>query len=406
MKLGYLILLSVALIGMVSCEAPAPTPTPSASAPPPTPIPAPTPLPTPKSAPTPTIPTSEHQQEEVYYLLVGTNEPEKYILPTFEELEREKGGLARNYPGTVKGVHEPSPDYANRLIRKWLPELEDSGLNTFQVLPHYFYENNEFVLRSVVTSMDCLMGEKAERDYIDQVVKAKKAGFAVHLMPICSPAPEVAPDPDAINEFALREARKWAQVAEEYQVEYFSPFGEYERAIARQGLSEAVAVERVNSWNQKVLAEVRPVFKGKIILKVGAKFLDSDPAQFASGYDMLTVTTTGFPSAARFEEDLNRFPERIRGIFDKAQEVAERDNVEWMAHFFISTEGRPEEQSVEIFSIVFEEYTKTLREEQKPVGFTFTGWEASARRMKDTEVVPFLKQFFHDIDSAEFDGTE
>ncbi len=114
----------------------------------------------------PTTPTPEHQQEEVYYLLVGTGEPEKYILPTFEELEREKGGLARSYPRTVKGVHEPSPDYANRLIRKWLAELGDSGVNTFQVLPHYFYENNEFVLRSVVTSMGCLMGEKAERESI------------------------------------------------------------------------------------------------------------------------------------------------------------------------------------------------------------------------------------------------
>ena len=121
---------------------------------------------------------------------------------------------------------------------------------------------------------------------------------------------------------------------------------------------------------------------------------------------MLTVTTTGFPRAVKFEEELNRFPGRIQGIFDKAQEVAERDNVEWMAHFFLSTEGRPEEQCVEIFSIVFEEYKKTLNEEQKPVGFTFTGWEASARRMKDSEVVPFLKQFFHDIDSAEFNGTE
>ncbi len=277
------------------------------------------------------------------------------------------------------------------------------------MLPHYFYINNEFVLRSVMVSTHQgksvnLMGEKAEREYIDQVVKAKKAGFAVHLMPICSPVTEV-PDPDAFDEFALQQARKWAQVAEEYQVEYFAPFGEYERLMAAQELSEAARVERVNSWNRKVLAEVRPIFKGKIILKVGAKFLDSDPAQFASGYDMLTVTT-GFPRAAKFEEELNWFPEKIRRIFDKAQEVAERDNVEWMAHFFLSTEGRPEEQCVEIFSIVFEEYKKTLREKQKPVGFTFTGWEASARRMKGTEVVPFLKQFFHDIDSVEYDGTE
>ena len=278
------------------------------------------------------------------------------------------------------------------------------------MLPHYFYINNEFVLRSVMVSTHQgksvnLMGEKAEREYIDQVVKAKKAGFAVHLMPICSPVTEV-PDPDAFDEFALQQARKWAQVAEEYQVEYFAPFGEYERLMAAQELSEAARVERVNSWNRKVLAEVRPIFKGKIILKVGAKFLDSDPAQFASGYDMLTVTTTGFPSAARFEEDLNRFPERIRRIFDKAQEVAERDNVEWMVgDFFVIVEGYPEEQRVEISRVVFEEYKRTLKEEQKPVGFTFFAWEMPEGKIRDTEVVPFLKQFFHDIDSAEQEAT-
>ena len=89
-----------------------------------------------------------------------------------------------------------------------------------------------------------------------------------------------------------------------------------------------------------------------------------------------------------------------------AQEVAERDNVEWMAHFFLSTEGRPEEQCVEIFSIVFEEYKKTLKEEQKPVGFTFTGWEMPERKIRGSEVVPFLKQFFHDIDSANLECAE
>ena len=100
---------------------------------------------------------------------------------------------------------------------------------------------------------------------------------------------------------------------------------------------------------------------------------------------------------AKSGEKYNWLPENIRRVFDEAQEVAERDNVEWMAHFFLPIEGRSEEQRVEIFSIVFEEYKKTLKEEQKPVGFTFTGWEMPERKMRGSEVVPFLKQFFSEI---------
>ena len=272
------------------------------------------------------------------------------------------------------------------------------GVNTFQVLPHYFYVNDELVLRSMHLGRGVhLMGEKAEREFIDQIVKAKKAGFAIHLSPIYfGHVAEAVPDPDAFDEFALQQARKWAQVAEEYQVEYYAPIDEYENKMSKMGLSGAALVERVNSWNRKVLDEVRPIFKGKIILKVSPVGLDSYSAQSALGYDMFTITS-GVKGTFG-----GGFSERIQREFDEAQEVAERDNVEWMAHFFVDiTEGRSEEERVEIFNIVFEEYKKTLKEEQKPVGFTFTGWEMPSRNMRGSEVVPFLKQFFHDIDSAE-----
>jgi hypothetical protein len=149
----------------------------------------------------------------------------------------------------------------------------------------------------------------------------------------------------------------------------------------------------VNEWNQKVLAEIRPIFKGKIILKVSDRGLGSYSAQSALGYDMYTITI-GMGVMGTFKSG---FAEVIQRNFDEAQEVAKRDNVDWMAHFFLSIKGRSEEERVEIFNIVFEEYKKTLKEEQKPVGFTFTGWEMPNRKMRGSEVVPFLKQFFSEI---------
>ncbi len=162
------IVLFVASLLLLACTA-----APQAPVPAPIPTPAPTslPTPTPEPAPKPATPNLERQQGEEYYI-----DGERYILPTFEELERERDGLARNYPKTVNGVSEHGP-WAHHLINNSLPELRDLGVNTIPVkLSHnYDHRTNELVLKSVrFDNQRSFVGEKVEREYIDRVVKAKK----------------------------------------------------------------------------------------------------------------------------------------------------------------------------------------------------------------------------------------
>ncbi len=346
---------------------------------------------TPLTEPTPT-PAPEQQQEEEYY--IGG---ERYILPTFEDLERERDSLARNYPQTIKGVWEPAAVWGHHLIANSLSELRDLGVNTFHVLPFYNYAGSVLELVQAGPGLH-LTGEKAEREYIDRVVKAKKAGFAVSIMPsYFGHEAKAIPDLDAFDEFALQQARKWAQIAEEYQVEYFSPFSEYEKIMAAQGLSGDALVERVNSWNRKALAEVSPIFTGKIVLKVSPFCLGSYSAQSATGFDILAIAF-GLPGGG---PPLEEYRMSVQRSFSEAQMVAKRDDVEWMVgEFFLHIEGRSEEECVDIFRLVFEEYERACEGENKPIGFTFFGWEMPDGKVKDTEIVPFLKQFFHDIDST------
>ncbi len=408
---GLILVLMVTGCTQPSVETPIPTPTsevaetpsqPETTEPSQTPAKEPATTTEPEPTPKPTIPAPERQQEEEYYI-----DGEKYILPTFEELERERDGLTRSYPKTVNAVWEPAPPYGHRLINDSLPELRDLGVNTIHVPPVHYYEDDNFVLTSArLDNHDALTGEKAEREFIDRVVKAKKAGFTVSIALRYSGKRHttlIIPDLDAFDEFALQQAKKWALIAEEYQVEYFSPLSEYEKQMAAQGLSGAALVERVNSWNQNVLAEVRPIFTGKIFLKVSSRGLDSFSAQSASGFDIFAIsfTTSGKPGVT--QEELR---ESIQEKFNDAQTVAERDNVEWMVgEFFLHIEGRSEEERVELFRLVFEEYKRTLKGENKPVGFTFFGWGMPEGKVKDTEIVPFLKQFFHDISSVEQEAT-
>jgi len=322
-----------------------------------------------------------------------------YAAPSAEELERERAGLARNYPKTVKGVWDPGLRHGRQLIRDELPELKELGVNTIHVLLSHDFVDDELELRSA----PLVSGEKAEREYIDRIVKAKKAGFAVSLVPTYfRHVPETIPDLEAFDEFVLEQARKWAQIAEAYKVEYFSPIDEYEKLMAAQGLSRDALVERVNSWNQKVLAEIRPVFKGKLVLKA-SPFLGDFSAQSATGFDILAIAFT-LPSGEMPREELQRI---VQGTFSEAQTVTSRDDVDWMVgEFFLFKEGRSEEERAELFEIVFVEYKETLQAENKPVGFTFFGWLNPQGMGKDSAIAPLLKRFFCDIEAAEFGGTE
>lgn len=279
--------------------------------------------------------------------------------------------------------------------------LRDLGVNTITVLPFYDYRDGKLQLTAMRVDSGSgrflsLTGEKAERQFIDCAVQAKKAGFAVLMMPCFfhQKAKDIT-RLEAFDELALEIAKKWAQIAEAYKVEYFSPINEYDKLMEAGGFSTSETIERMNRWHRRALTEVRPLFKGKISLKATQVALGSYSAFSASGYDMLGITVTcGGPPQI--------YQKQVQEVFSQAQTVAERDNVDWwMNEFFLFIEGRSEEQLVQTYRLVFDEYRKTLKEEKKPVGFTFNGWEQPESKVKDTGVVPLLKQFFQEMDSAD-----
>ncbi len=139
------------------------------------------------------------------------------------------------------------------------------------------------------------------------------------------------------------------------------------------------------------LTQFRPIFKGKIILKTMTM-------QLASSFDIYAATR-GFPGTEM--PPLDEVTRTIRDCYSEGQTVGRRDNVNWMVgEFFVITGVLTEEQRVSIFKIAFDEYKKALTGDNKPVGFIFFGWNMSDSKIKGTQIVPLLKQFFQEMDSA------
>ena len=254
-------------------------------------------------------------------------------------------------------MHEPIGIQTLQLVRNSLPELKDLGVNTINILPHYKYAEGKFVLNVEGTNYQ-ISGEKAERFYIDLIVKIKKAGFAVQIWPLYHQGGRVPifTDLDCFEETVIEQAKMWAMIAEAYNVEYFAPNIEYENYIRYQNLPKLEAIQRINDCNNRVLLEVRPMFTGEMVRKSSIYWLQQFDFPSASGFDMLGAC---FGLTGDQNPEVDVFRQQVQQYFKDAQMIAERDYMSWMVGEFWLIEGvRTAEEDVQLYRIVMEEYQK------------------------------------------------
>jgi len=280
---------------------------------------------------------------------------------------------ARNYPTYIKGVWELIP-YPNQyeMIKYDLDRLKDDGVNTIYILPIY--------------PEDSAPPEYTEKTIIEEIKKARQEGFAVF---ICTDVLII--NLDTLDEFltGLKQFDlKWAEIAENYNVEYFAPANEL-YAVIREKLgyeensTEAEQLWRqIDAWHQEILLAIREVYTGKICYKPASVGFNDDPNTITlTGYDIFTPNMpVGGHSIDEFEGWLDFFIPLIIN-------VSQRDNVEWMVGEYWIQADVP-------LSFCQVGLNKIENATVPPVGFAFGGWTCKDGPVKDTPFEEVIKNWW------------
>ena len=148
---------------------------------------------------------------------------------------------------------------------------------------------------------------------MNNLINAKKTGFAVLVTPDFvggwghDYADEgVDIDLERFLQHSEEIALKWAEIAEEYQVEFFAPQSEFNGPIERNfGTIEEASIITTD-WHAEMLPKIKEVFSGKIIAKIdqpreGIVVPGYDYVGITVGHDYQTVQNVREGTARTYE---------------------------------------------------------------------------------------------------------
>jgi len=220
----------------------------------------------------------------------------------------------------VKGVWMPDPRDVFQSYFE-MNRMKGDGINTLSIGP--FAINHVF---SIVQ----------KPFYAAYVKKAHRKGFVVHMaVNSWGPWTDTKMDHSEMKDYLTKEANYWAQFSEKYNIEYFSPQNEHDVLLGTKVGAE---------WAQEILPQIRDLYKGEVVLKVGQIFTDQDTdfdydiniksftdeemnmsVRFsdASGYDYLMIDI--FPTDIEERNDL--FLDDLGSILNIANEEVEKKDL-------------------------------------------------------------------------------
>lgn len=220
----------------------------------------------------------------------------------------------------VKGIWMATPPEQFRAY--WdLDRIKEDEVNTISIGPFVTNHAMAIIQRPLIAHL---------------VKKAHKKGLAVHIVPNCwGPWTDIHKAQPEKKDYMTKEAVYWAKFAQEYNVEYFSPSNEGDVLLWNEGGGK---------WAQEVLPDIRDVYDGEVVLKLGHINADDDinfdyrikiesfsqeeffmPIRFSNstGYDYLMIDM--FPSNEMTSN--SQFMLDLEEILLIAQEEVEKKNL-------------------------------------------------------------------------------
>ena len=324
-----------------------------------------------------------------------------YEVPSWEELDKINATVSRKYPSYIKAVqtYGTLPNLVESLY--FGDVLKDLGVNTQFVHANYWLRNGELKLWYLgYDSPKDMSQDEAKRALVHNILLAKQQGLTVVLFPDHvqledGGMTEHNISPDELLALLEGIALELAPIAEKYNVDYFVPIAQVENLLTSNGYSVEETRDRTNALHAKVVPQVRQLFSGKIMYKMGGfnKWSNYD------GVDLSGADIFGFTTCSRSPSP-ELVASEVQAASIQATKMSKEFGIPWLSiEFLINNPG----DQVLLFDEVKTDYPiedmyKIGLEEFNKFGSSASGFTVhsllGAGKIYDTPAYPLVKDFF------------
>src|SRR3989338_7746077 len=341
--------------------------------------------------------TAHDNNQYLIFALAFAEEPGSTVEPTATvqtgaAINNPQVTFTRNYPAIIKGNWEPSTTEMTQILNSEVDELKKLGVNTLSIVLEYnLNQDGSYYL------------EDGDKVYISQLKKAKKAGFAVLVSPnfVGALGHDYAEEGISIDlgkhlKNSEEVALKWAEIAEQYQAEFFAPQNEFNGPIRGNfAETEAEEVRITTEWHKEMLPKLKKVFTGKLMAKLDNPREGID----VFGYDYVGMTIS------HGNGPLDGVRKWLADRFVISEKIGEKSQVQWRVSEAWFPYGGPyypktvNEDGESLDELQDDYYKMSLEEYQKAGGkdYIFIAWLMPGMEIKGRPAEMVIKEYFKKI---------
>lgn len=223
-----------------------------------------------------------------------------------------------------------------------LERLKENGFNAIglyvQYKPDKFGHVEEVVFRHPNPALSMIFKTSMEELIIPQIQEAHKNGFRVHLSLMLGYPEELGGGTDiqymdTYLENMAPGVLKWAEIAEKYHVELFTPLAGPDDVFDLHDISSperhSFYREKINRWHQQIIPKIRKKYHGTLVSHMGGGWKGEVSVADSFDYDHRGFDYIGFDIwpfvGPKDDPELEDFRVTLRQIIEIQEKKVKRD---------------------------------------------------------------------------------
>ena len=259
-----------------------------------------------------------------------------YKVPSWKQLDKMNQSLTRNYPDYIKAsqTYGTLPNLIESLY--FGDVLKDLGVNTQFIHANYRLTGNDLELWYLSYDRPHDMNQdESKRALVHNILLAKKQGLSVILFPDYvqfedGGMKEHNITPEELSNYLEAVTLELAPLAEKYHVDYFVPVNQIETLMDSNDYPVAETQQITNAFYTKVVPQVRDIYTGKILYKMGgfSRWSNFDGISL-EGADLFGFTTCSRSPTPEF------VTREVKASSTQAEKMSKQYGIPWIGAEFV-----------------------------------------------------------------------